>query len=73
MKHGKNALKAEGQEIKHCPFCSGQNLMMKKVKRTGISYKDKKVVKGIFDVWECQDCKESFFQNWTLTKDGKKI
>lgn len=46
---------------------------MKKVRRTGISYKDKKVVKGVFDVWECQDCKESFFHNWTLTKNGKKL
>jgi len=60
-------------KIKNCPFCGGNDLKMKKVKRTGISYKDKKVVKGIFDVWECQDCKEGFFHHWELSKDGKKL
>lgn len=60
-------------DIKNCPFCSSKNLTMRKVKKRGISYKDKKVIKGIFYVWECKECHESFFKNWNLKKDGKEI
>ena len=59
--------------MNYCPFCGKENLIMKKVKRNGISYKDKKVVKGLFDVWTCMDCKESFFYNLSLTKYNKTL
>jgi YgiT-type zinc finger domain-containing protein len=57
-------------KYKYCPFCGSENsLSMKKVKRTKI--KETKVVKGVFDVWFCDKCDESFFHTWVINKENK--
>ena len=48
-----------------CPFCDAKNtLTMKQVTETKI--KGSRVVKGIFDVWECSGCGEGFTKHWQI-------
>jgi hypothetical protein len=56
----------EKQANPQCPFCDAKDsLSMKQV--TEYKAKGSGAVRAVFDVWECIECKESFFQHWKFT------